>query len=1150
MDNLLGIIIVVLLLVASIGPFLITLFSRRYPRESKSFNSSSRQNAQVTPATSPGSLMDLDRLRVELRDRYKRTRNLADLDAAISISQQIVQATPLDSSNRPERMNSLGAALLDRYGRTKNVADLNAAITAFQQAVQATSSDSPDQPLYLDNLSVGFRNRYLLSKILADLQAAISASQQAVQATPVGSTGRPRRLNNLSLGLRDRSALSGIGKALDLEEAISASRQAVQATPPDAAERPSYLNNLGAVLHRRYKIAQNVADLEEAITAFQQAVQVTPPDAAERPTYVKNLNLGLRDHSTLPGNQAGMEPSPTGSQPVTQTASSPSYHQFMYLNLLGRELFNRYENVGDLADLHAAISAVQRAIQVMPTGLPDGLDLLSYLDTLGRELFNRYTDTRSVADLEAAITAFQHVVQAASPDAADRPEYLNHLGVGLRVRYERTRNIADLETAISASQQAVEAAPLDLPERPELLRNLGIAQHDYYIHIRDQANLHSMHIRDQADLKAAITAFQQAVEDTPAKSPDRSIQLTSLGAGLLDLYKCTKNRADLEAAITTFQQAVEATSSGSPEQPLLLANLGTGLLDRYEYTKNPTDLEKAIRVSQQAVEAAPLDLPERPGLLRNVGLMLVEHFHTTLNPASLEAAISIWEQNWSIQNLRFAALPVTYQHGQQHEGEEVASDLVTAYLEQAEANGQFILNRGKQHHLRFLSVPPRTLEIVEGSKSRLLTQVVGRGPLRLPLGLSPDIAVRERHLLDELTTLDTEELATHDRPVLTQKEFGGLQQLRQRQMFLHDLEHLWAQIAHDSPEGAEYVTWRRGDVPTWRELTDLAKALGPETALLSFFLTQEEALLFLLRAGWRAPRVIGIPMNETDRADLWETLRREVHIPRTGERWDQPLRPLLANAQHHLKGVKRLILAPAGIGHLLPWAVLAERVGLYTPTGLPLPLVTLPALSVLPRLQQRLRVSKGQALVIGNPLGDRPYMEDEARAVAERFGATPLLRDAATKQAVLANLERASLIHLATHAFFDPENPLDSGIVLAGEEILTAREILQHRLQTDLLVLSSCESGQVGFLGGEELAGLSQAFLQAGVRSLLVSLWQVDDEATAAFIQAFYIEWQEERVDKAQALRQAMTQIQQDPQHPNWSHPYYWGAFVLVGDWD
>nr|WP_040447507.1 CHAT domain-containing protein [Ktedonobacter racemifer] len=136
-------------------------------------------------------------------------------------------------------------------------------------------------------------------------------------------------------------------------------------------------------------------------------------------------------------------------------------------------------------------------------------------------------------------------------------------------------------------------------------------------------------------------------------------------------------------------------------------------------------------------------------------------------------------------------------------------------------------------------------------------------------------------------------------------------------------------------------------------------------------------------------------------------------------------------------------------------------------------------------------------------------------------------------------------LNLATHARFEPEDPLESGIVLA-DGVLTAREVLRHRLQADLLVLSACESGRVGFLGGEELAGLSQAFLQAGVRSLLVSLWKVNDPATAALMQAFYAARQA-GADKAQALREAMTQIQRDPR---WSHPYYWGAFTLVGDWD
>jgi CHAT domain-containing protein len=146
---------------------------------------------------------------------------------------------------------------------------------------------------------------------------------------------------------------------------------------------------------------------------------------------------------------------------------------------------------------------------------------------------------------------------------------------------------------------------------------------------------------------------------------------------------------------------------------------------------------------------------------------------------------------------------------------------------------------------------------------------------------------------------------------------------------------------------------------------------------------------------------------------------------------------------------------------------------------------------------------------------------------------------------VLDRLSDAALLHLATHAFFDPVDLLASDIVLA-DGVITAREVLEHRLHSDLLVLSACESGQVGSLGGEELAGLSQAFLQAEVHSLVVSLWPEDDPATAAFTRALSTARQAGS-DKALALRQAMTWIQQDPR---WTYPCYWGAFTFVGRLD
>ncbi len=147
----------------------------------------------------------------------------------------------------------------------------------------------------------------------------------------------------------------------------------------------------------------------------------------------------------------------------------------------------------------------------------------------------------------------------------------------------------------------------------------------------------------------------------------------------------------------------------------------------------------------------------------------------------------------------------------------------------------------------------------------------------------------------------------------------------------------------------------------------------------------------------------------------------------------------------------------------------------------------------------------------------------------------------------MARLGEVGLAHFATHAYFAPGSPLDSGIVLA-DGVLTAREILEHGLRApEFLALSACQTGMSVALGGDEMAGLSQALLYAGARSLLVSLWAVNDPATAYLMTTFYEQWQEAGQDKATALREAMVATRSA--RPAWAHTYYWGAFTLVGDW-
>jgi hypothetical protein len=262
------------------------------------------------------------------------------------------------------------------------------------------------------------------------------------------------------------------------------------------------------------------------------------------------------------------------------------------------------------------------------------------------------------------------------------------------------------------------------------------------------------------------------------------------------------------------------------------------------------------------------------------------------------------------------------------------------------------------------------------------------------------------------------------------------------------------------------------------------------------------------------------------------------------ETWDQPLQPLLQVPAGFLNGATRLVIIPHSAAHLIPWPVVAFRAGLRQPDGSEFPIRILPALGIVPRLRHRSR-STGQPVILGDPLGDLFHARREALDVAAAIGGSAKLGPAATKAALKEHLTTATIIHLATHAFFNSDSALDSGIVLA-DGIFKASDLLEHRLTADLVVLSACSTGMAKLLPGDELVGLAQSFLLAGAGALLVSLWPVDDPATATFMQDLYTA-KKAGADTAEAVTTAMAQLRtQAHRH----HAYYWGAFVLIGDLD
>ena len=187
---------------------------------------------------------------------------------------------------------------------------------------------------------------------------------------------------------------------------------------------------------------------------------------------------------------------------------------------------------------------------------------------------------------------------------------------------------------------------------------------------------------------------------------------------------------------------------------------------------------------------------------------------------------------------------------------------------------------------------------------------------------------------------------------------------------------------------------------------------------------------------------------------------------------------------------------------------------------------------------------------IGNPpqqLPSLPGAETEANAIAQLFNTQAILGKNATKAAFKEHLPQAKIIHLATHGLLDEVRRFDipGAVALApsGDDdgLLTSGEILDLKLNAELVVLSACDTGR-GDIKGDGVIGLSRSFITAGTPSVLVSLWSVPDSPTASLMTEFYRQIQQ-KLDKAQGLRQAMLKTLKE--YPN---PKDWAAFTLIGE--
>jgi len=337
-------------------------------------------------------------------------------------------------------------------------------------------------------------------------------------------------------------------------------------------------------------------------------------------------------------------------------------------------------------------------------------------------------------------------------------------------------------------------------------------------------------------------------------------------------------------------------------------------------------------------------------------------------------------------------------------------------------------------------------------------------------------------------------------------------------------------------------------------LKHLQGLMEPGVTILEYFVEEQQVFLWVVDK----ERLFSarIPIRRSNLISKVSSLRDalfQVGEKEKSKAYSEELyRLLIAPALPHVRG-KELLIVPHDVLHYLPYQALLSDKGRYLIEDYPI--YYLSSASLMQFTREKRRASKERkeekALVMGNPsLGDEAYdlrfAEREAREIARVYPKSAVyLKSEATKPRAVSLSPDYDILHFAVHGELNQEDPLSSALLLAaggkGDGKLRASEIFSLNLKADTVVLSACETGLGKITNGDEIIGLTRAFIYAGTPSVITTLWKIDDRASYELMREFYTNLRTKK--KAEALRQAQLKIMKE-----FPHPFFWAAYELSGE--
>ncbi|HEV8660262.1 MAG TPA: CHAT domain-containing tetratricopeptide repeat protein, partial [Thermoanaerobaculia bacterium] len=644
----------------------------------------------------------------------------------------------------------------------------------------------------------------------------------------------------------------------------------------------------------------------------------------------------------------------------------------------------------------------------------------------------------------------------------------------------------------------------------------------------------------QGDSRRALEDYEKALAlDTELENRSgMAIELSDIGQAHAKL-------GDRGAARSSFEKSFEIAQQINARETMILA-----LGNQAELATQSKDFEAGLNFARRAMKIAEeIGLRER---LWEVHVMLGRLYRQAGRfddaRAEVQQAVDIVEElrrgipGEEMAEQAFESMVVPYQ------------EMVRILVEHGDAAAAF--------------------EYAERAKGRVLLDVLRNGRPDISSAMTDAERDRERELLSHLAQLNRD---------FRDKLSAGAPNVEEAASLSKELRK--ARLEYDGFLAGLYAVHpqlriERGEISPIRA-SDLGTLLAQKIAdaLLEFVVTEDKTYVFAVSrdqsTGASDLRVYTIAISQRDLEKEVRRFRealagRELTYAKAARSlYDRLLRPAAAQ----LERAKLICIVADGALWELPFAALQPAATEFMIDRHALFFV--PSVTVLREMvaKSRQRAGATRLLAFGNPtiptdvasrarslyrdvsLAPVPETEREIRQIAPLYGpknSRVHLREDAREEVVKSEAPAFDVLHFATHGIFDDQNAMYSRLFFSPprsateDGFLEAREIMGLDLHADLAVLSACETarGRVG--AGEGLIGMSWAFFVAGCPTSIVSQWNVSSASTTELmIELHRALRSSDQRSKAKALRHAALRVRAKPEY---RHPFYWAAFVVVGD--